>query len=247
MKLSEAIDEIVDETVFKASSDGHPDSWSQGASQHLVLVLDAAPRTVLHEMARRLAEPMVRDGIAKAASLERARISEVESLAEEARQRRMEKNPVFRVSEQKKEITRDRANQLSWDSKHGAGTWQRIKDQREERAQQIKKYQARLLDEDAKREEWLSKGYFEDIQAILEKYKDEVIQEWTDGLLAERFQLEDGRFVSWGDATETEHRSRHDVLLLQSSRSAKTATRHLVAAELILAKGTNTLAEAVDR
>lgn len=67
------------------------------------------------------------------------------------------------------------------------------------------------------------------------------------GLAPSQFALGDGRRVTWGEATVSEHETRAEMLTGQAAGVAETAARHVAAVKMIREGGVSCLADLGDR
>lgn len=86
---------------------------------------------------------------------------------------------------------------------------------------------------------------------LVEKFRSEVEQETvlklTAELLGAEFALGDGRRVTWGSATITEHTTRVEMLFANVHGNMATIKRHEAAVKLIASAGVSTLGEIAER
>jgi hypothetical protein len=84
-----------------------------------------------------------------------------------------------------------------------------------------------------------------DIQGAIEKFKDSVIMEWTEELLASKFARGDGTSVTWGEATREDHQHRASMHLSNARAGMEGAARHQAALALLDQTGAVTLNDAL--
>lgn len=65
-----------------------------------------------------------------------------------------------------------------------------------------------------------------EFQAIVDSYTSKLKIEWTAELLASTFALDDGRMVTWGDATVDDHRERLAMFTRNAQANLEGAVRH---------------------
>jgi hypothetical protein len=82
-----------------------------------------------------------------------------------------------------------------------------------------------------------------DLVRHIEEYATHIRLELTAELLGSEFALGDGRRVTWGDATVTDHDQRISMLIANASANAEAAARHRAAVMLIESLGVQSLGE----
>lgn len=73
----------------------------------------------------------------------------------------------------------------------------------------------------------------------------ELFTEWTEQLLGSEIAMPDGTRTTWGKATVSQHRLRHDMLVKNVTANMENAVRHSQAIELIESSGAMNLEEAL--